>query len=183
MQKFMEAGRMKKYIIIAMIAGMAAIVGGTVGIVYEVKSGHEVSARNTVIQDIPEDSSKELVSQNLQEKEKMDNTDGAESVNNDQVSDPSGTIINSNNEIAIISPEGEVLAIEEVNVNEINENSSEAISNSAVAGNAAEETKQEEQSVAVTDGMADRDIIPSEDEAPAETDGQQTYETVRIPVR
>lgn len=178
MQKFMEAGRMKKYIIIALIAGMAAIVGGTVGVVYEVKSTHEVSARNTVIQDIPEDSSKELVSQNLQEKAKTDNTDGAGSGDNDQVSDPLGTIINSDNEIAIISPEGEVLAIEEVNVNE---NSSE-VSNSAVVGNAAEETKQEDQSVAVTDGMADKDIIPSEDEAPAETDGQRAYETVRIPV-
>lgn len=37
-------------------------------------------------------------------------------------------------------------------------------------------------SVAVTDGMADKDIIPLEDEAPAETDGQRAYETVRIPV-
>ena len=96
---------MKKYIIIALIAGMAAIVGGTVGVVYEVKSTHEISARNTVIQDIPEDSSKELVSQNLQEKAKTDNTDGAGSGDNDQVSDPLGSIINSDTEIAIISPE------------------------------------------------------------------------------
>lgn len=176
-----------KYIWIAAALAFTVITAGTIGVIHEVRSSHEIPTQDAVIQDIPEQTGMSCVEE-----------DG--STITEHASD---TTDSSENEIAIISPEGEVVTIgKEHDFSDTTD--TEQSNNSETVANGQDPSAQKEQftSEKMTSEKVSSDsgILQSDTEVSSTPLGKQeagnsgtnyeepseepqVYETIRIPVK
>lgn len=177
----------KKNIWIAAALALIAITAGIIGVIHEVRSSHEIPTQNAVIQDIPEQTGMSYV-----EEEGSTITEHA-----------SDTTDSSENEIAIISPEGEVVTIgQEHDLSDATD--IEQSNNSETDVNTQAPSEQKEQSTsektASEKAASDSGTLQSDSEvsstplenqetgnsgtnSEASPEETQVYETIRIPVK
>ena len=158
-----------KYIWIVAALAFTVITAGTIGVIHEVRSSHEIPTQDAVIQDIPEQTGMSYVEE-----------DG--STITEYASD---TTDSSENEIAIISPEGEVVTIvQEYDLSDTTD--TEQSNNSETVANGQDPSDSgilQSDTEGASTPLGKQETGNSETNFEEPSEEPQVYETIRIPVK